>query len=104
MPLGALLERWQHNRRVARVLADVHRLVGAGERSRGTLEAQENALKALALLATTRDDGDPPDGNLVAEMDLLKARACLLANRAADALPAAHRAAQARPARLHTFQ
>lgn len=97
MPLGAMIERWQHNRRVARSLADIHRLVAVGERSRGTPKANESVLKALALLAGVREGGNAPGGNLVAEMDLLEARAYLVANRAADALPAAHRAAAARP-------
>ena len=111
--MAGFLERWQRGRRTARILADVHRHVAMAERAQSAAasgapppgdapsadppsddpKVAEHTDKALARLADAREID--PDGGPV--MDLLEARALFLAGRAADALPAAHRAASARP-------
>ena len=93
------LERWQRGRRVARILADVYRYITIGERAQASRpsdheQASAQAQKALERLAVARQEAGSDVGP---EMDLLEARALFLAGRAAEALPAAHRAATARP-------
>ena len=88
------LQRWRRARRTGHLLADIERLLQAAEQAQGSPDATQSAATALARLEAARREAGTADA---AQIDLLEARALFLDGRAAEARPAARRAATARP-------